>query len=165
MLPSVLASLTYPIKESLCPGLSGTGKLLEEITLCFTVSFQLGHLFSIYYHRPSNIWGLPEVQRYVSTTVALLTLACALPCVCERQLSVGLARVGMKSINGHGQSTSPVADHFRLPSSHVLQLQSSFRFLRGLPGCAFGYRSKRVSHWASSRPKLLVASQNLRGWL
>ena len=41
---------------------------MEEVTLCLPISFQLGHLYSSNYHHPSNIWGLYEIQRYVSTT-------------------------------------------------------------------------------------------------
>ncbi|KAM9591704.1 ubiquitin carboxyl-terminal hydrolase 17-like protein 6 [Morphnus guianensis] len=56
--------------------------------------------------------------------------------------------------------TSPIAEHFDLPSSHVLELQSSFRFLRGFPGCPFGYKSKRPYNCASRHPKAPVAFRN-----
>ncbi|XP_074973478.1 ubiquitin carboxyl-terminal hydrolase 17-like protein 6 isoform X2 [Phalacrocorax aristotelis] len=56
---------------------------------------RLGHLFSIDYHRPSNLWGLSEIQ------------------------------------------------------SHVLELQGSFQFLRGLPGRSFGCESSLFCHRCS----------------
>ncbi|KAM9591702.1 ubiquitin carboxyl-terminal hydrolase 42-like [Morphnus guianensis] len=57
--------------------------------------------------------------------------------------------------------TSPIAEHFDLPSSHMLELQSSFRFLRGFPGCPFGYKSKRPYNCASRHPKAPVVSFSL----
>ncbi|OWK50204.1 Ubiquitin carboxyl-terminal hydrolase 42 [Lonchura striata] len=50
-------------------------KLVEEIMLCLTTCFQLGPLFSIHYRCLSNIWGLSEIQRYVSTTITLFGIA------------------------------------------------------------------------------------------
>ncbi|RLV88853.1 hypothetical protein DV515_00015228 [Chloebia gouldiae] len=46
--------------------------------LCLTTCFQLGPLFSIHYRCLSNIWGLSEIQRYVSTTITLFGIAYAL---------------------------------------------------------------------------------------
>ena len=76
------------MKENLRSGFSDKAKRLEEVTLYLTICFQLGHLFSIDYHCPSNICGRSEIQRYFSTTLALLAMVCALLSACAKQLMV-----------------------------------------------------------------------------
>ena len=124
-------------RENPCPEFSDKVHLLEDITLCLTISFQLGHLFSINYHHPSNICGLSEIQRYFLLSLDLSVPLC-LPvinsCPCDWRSRYDERKAA--------QSTSPIAEHFDLPSSHMLELQSGFRLLRGLPGCSFGYKSK-----------------------
>ena len=95
----------------------------------------------------------------------LLSLALSVPfclpvtnsCLCEW--------CSKYDMNRHGQSTSPVTEHFTLPSSHVLELQSCFRLLRGLPGYCFGYQSKRACNCASRHPKAPLAFQSKHSWL
>lgn len=88
--------------------------------LCLTTCFQLGHLFSVYYHCPSNIWGLSEIQRYVSTNIALLNIACALLSACALHLGLGL--VGqVKHVSMGNVSQLPIAQRldfsFQSPAS------------------------------------------------
>ena len=68
--------------------------------------------------------------------------------------------IAMKDVNWHSQLTSPVAEHFDLPSSHVPELQRGFLFLQILPGYSSGYRSKRVCNCALGCPKAPVAFLN-----
>ncbi|XP_074697410.1 ubiquitin carboxyl-terminal hydrolase 42-like [Strix aluco] len=55
--------------------------------------------------------------------------------------------VAMKDVNWHSQLTSRIAEHFDLPSSHVLELQRGFRFLQILPGYSFGYKREPGGGW------------------
>lgn len=64
---------------------------------------------------------------------------------------------GAKSINCHHHLTSSFTQHFDFPSSHMLEVPSSFWFLQGLPACPFGYQSKRACNCASKHPKAPAA--------
>lgn len=97
---------------------------LEGVTLYLGIYFQLRHLYPRNYNHPSDIWGLPEIQRYASTATALAGIFCVLnvPVTCSWSCGDWTRR-------SHEHKLTPSINfpqHFDFPSSHMPELQNSF---------------------------------------